>query len=93
MWLPFLHKAFPGYPDPHKPGPVRDALSKFERLRNRVAHHERIYNMDAGHQIRNIIALAAWLDSDLGRYIEQSHSVHECIAAKTNALSNGDCRL
>ena len=93
LWLPFLHKAFPGYPDHRRPGPVRDALSKFERLRNRVAHHERIYNMDAGHQIRNIITLATWLDSDLGRYIEQSHSVHECIAAKADALSNGDCRL
>lgn len=93
LWLPFLHRAFPGYSNPRRPGPLRDALSKFERLRNRVAHHERIYNMDAAHQIENIITLATWLDADLGRYIEKSHSVHDCIAARANALSNGDCRL
>lgn len=93
LWLPFLHKAFPGYSNPRRPGPLRDALSKFERLRNRLAHHERIYNMDAAHQIENIITLATWLDAELGRYIEKSHSVHDCIAARANALSNGDCRL
>ena len=93
LWLPFLHKAFPGYPDPRKPGPLRNALSKFETLRNRVAHHERIYNIDADHHITNIVDLASWLDADLGRYIETSHSVHDCVSAREAAVNNGDCRL
>lgn len=93
LWLPCLHKAFPGYASPRRPGLLRDALSKFEKIRNRVAHHERIYNIDANHQMANIIDIATWLDADLGDYIAKSHSVHDCIAARGSAVGSGECQL
>ena len=93
LWLPFLHKAFPGYQTPRSPGPLRGRLNDFERLRNRIAHHERIYNMKADVQIDNIVTIARWIDPSLGDYIEGAHSITDCVNAQQQALDDGECCL
>ncbi len=78
LWRPTLHKAFPGYTGPRladKPGPIRDALREFERLRNRIAHHEPIYMLKHGHQVGNIHTIAGWLDDRLAAFLRAHDDV------------------
>lgn len=78
LWRPALHKAFPGYEGPRiqdKPGPIRDALREFERLRNRIAHHEPIYMFKHAYQLSNLLRLASWLDDSLATFLRKNDQV------------------
>lgn len=78
LWRPTLHKAFPGYEGARiqdKPGPIRDALREFERLRNRIAHHEPIYMFKHNYQVENIFRLAGWLDNSLATFLRKNDQV------------------
>ncbi|MGV9867445.1 CAAX protease [Rhodococcus koreensis] len=93
IWQPYLYKAFPNCPTArNKPGPLRSALREFERLRNRIAHHEYILNMNLPHQIEIIIEIAGWIDSDLADYVQTTHSVGTTMA-KLEAFKAGECSL
>jgi hypothetical protein len=78
LWRPGLFRAFPGYEGPSpadKPGPIRDALREFERLRNRIAHHEPIYMLNHTHQAENIEVLGSWINPSLSTYLAESDEV------------------
>jgi hypothetical protein len=77
LWRPFLYKAFPHYGLDGKdsPGPLRNRLREFERLRNRVAHHEPIYMLKHPYQLANIIEIAGWMNAKLAEYIRDDEEV------------------
>lgn len=75
LWRPFLHQAFPLYgPDgKNSPGAARGGLREFELLRNRVAHHEPIFNFNHRYHRNNIVTIAGWINTDLAQFIREQH--------------------
>lgn len=94
IWQPYLYRAFPNSPDVrNKPKPLRASLREFERLRNRIAHHEYILNMNLPHQMTNILDLAGAVDADLAEYIRSTHSVDKTLRLYRAFIADGVCTL
>lgn len=64
LWTGHLRLAFPRL-QPQRRAVVYRALDELHMLRNRVAHHEAIYNRDLRVDILTIYRLLDWIDEDL----------------------------
>lgn len=73
LWVPCLHRAFP--PGTDRRRDVDGPVGRLHDLRNRVAHHEPLLHTDIGGRLRELLAVAAMLDPDLGRYLAATTNV------------------
>lgn len=69
LWRPTIRKAFPHRPKGHERHNVHGALNAIRRLRNRVAHHERILhrNLVGDHQL--ILDVIAWMCPETASWV------------------------
>ena len=92
LWAPRLRDAFP-----YRGGMGRKQIhTRFNRVRvfrNRIAHHEPIYNKRPVETRDLILECLGFLHPDLAGYVEASHRINEVLARQQVAVSSGDCRL
>lgn len=80
LW-PDLASAFPGAPDRRRET-VENPVARLHELRNRIAHHQRIWNRDLAARYADVLLVAGYLDADLPGWIARSCTVPELLRAR-----------
>lgn len=70
LW-PDLASAFPGAPDRRRET-VEDPIARLHELRNRIAHHQRIWNRDVPARYADVLLVAGYLDAGLPKWIAEA---------------------
>ncbi len=70
LWRPALHKAFPG----RSRRAVQQRLDRLRQLRNRIVHHEPIFDRELGEDYENLLEAVGWVSADVRTWIE-AHSL------------------
>jgi hypothetical protein len=73
LW-PDLASAFPGAPDRRRET-VEDPVARLHELRNRIAHHQRVWNRDLVAGYADVLRVAEYLDAGLPAWIARSCSL------------------
>lgn len=73
LW-PDLASAFPGAPDRRRET-VEEPVARLHELRNRIAHHQRIWNRDLAARYADVLLVAGYLDAGLPAWIARSCAV------------------
>lgn len=92
IWQPRLQGAFPGIGGIGRKQ-LHDELQRIRAFRNRIAHHEAIFN--APHkQLRELILdVASYVDAGVSDFIHATDRIHEVLLRKQTAITNGDCSI
>jgi hypothetical protein len=69
LW-PDLASAFPGAPDRRRET-VENPVARLHELRNRIAHHQRIWNRNLAAHYADVLLVAGYLDAGLPAWIAQ----------------------
>ena len=85
----------PAFPHRSRDGrrQIHSRLNRIRKFRNRVMHHEPIFNAGYGGMKTLIVETANLVDPAVGNYIEQSQRVDAVDARKQDAVTNGDCQF
>lgn len=79
LWVPVLHKAYIPGADRKK---LHAALTALRELRNRVAHHESVFDQAPESHRRHVIFVARHLSPNLRDYIRNASSLPALIAKR-----------
>lgn len=80
LW-PDLASAFPHAPDRRRET-VEDPIARLHELRNRIAHHQRIWNRDLAARYDDLLLVAGFLDPGLPGWIGESSGVPAVLSAR-----------
>ncbi|MDO8188252.1 hypothetical protein Q5424_13795 [Conexibacter sp. JD483] len=80
LWRDRLHAAFP-HERPSREA-VATVLRRLQRLRNRIAHHDCLLDVDAGSAVAEIFALARWIDQDADEWLRTVAPVERLVARR-----------
>lgn len=83
LW-PDLVGAFPGAPDRRRET-VEEPVARLHELRNRIAHHQRIWNRDLAARYADVLLVAGYLDADLPAWIARDCRVPALLRARPRA--------
>ena len=70
--------ALSGFPYESNPYVISYRVTQMHIVRNRVAHHESLLNMDVGQVHRAMIRLVRAINPDLGSWLANESQVMEC---------------
>ncbi len=73
LW-PDLASAFPHAPD-RKRETVEGPVARLHDFRNRLAHHQRIWNRSPAARYEDLMVVAGYIDADLPTWIDSNSSV------------------
>lgn len=73
LWEPYLHRAFPYRPPQIRRGDIHDTADRLRLLRNRIAHHEPIFQRDLAADHQALETLVGYVDHDAHTWV-RSHS-------------------
>jgi len=82
LWTPVLHRAFP--PGTDRARDVDRRIEKLHVLRNRVAHHEPLLNVDLQARLADMLALASLLNPELAIYVDQTTQLRRLAAIRAS---------
>jgi hypothetical protein len=77
LW-PDLAGAFPDAPDRRRET-VEEPLTRLHDFRNRLAHHQRIWNRDPAARFDDLLAIAGYIDPALSAWITSTGTVREVL--------------
>lgn len=77
LW-PDLASAFPDAPDRRRET-VEEPLARLHDFRNRLAHHQRIWNRDPAARFDDLLAIAGYIDPALPAWISSTDTVREVL--------------
>lgn len=80
LWRPVLHKAFPHAKLPRKD--VHNPLDQLRLLRNRIAHHEPIFQRPLADDYQSILLILSWICPDTAAWITHHSTVPAILAAR-----------
>ena len=80
LW-PDLASAFPDAPDRRRET-VEEPLARLHDFRNRLAHHQRIWNRDPAARFDDLLALAGYIDSALPTWIASAGNVRQTLSTQ-----------
>jgi hypothetical protein len=83
LW-PDLASAFPGAADRRRET-VEVPLARLHELRNRIAHHQRIWNQDLAGRYADVLLVARYLDDALPAWIARDCRVPALLRARPRA--------
>jgi hypothetical protein len=83
LW-PDLATAFPGAPDRRRET-VEEPVARLHELRNRIAHHQRVWNRDLAARYADVLLVAGHLDADLPAWIARDCRVPVLLRARPGA--------
>lgn len=92
IWQPRLHKAFPLIGGVGRKQ-LHDELQRVKAIRNRIAHHEAIFNAPHQDLVRLIIRVAGYVNADVAAFIEECERVDLVVARREAAMTTGVCGL
>ena len=81
LWRPALFKAFPGRPR----RAVQQRLNHLRQLRNRIAHHEPIFDRDLREDYENLLEALGWISPDVRAWIEAHSLLPDALRAPLSA--------
>lgn len=79
LW-PDLATAFPGAPDRRRET-VEEPLGRLHDFRNRLAHHQRIWNRDPAARFDDLLAIAGYIDPTLPAWIASTETVRKVLSS------------
>ncbi|MDR7304556.1 hypothetical protein [Haloactinomyces albus] len=79
LW-PGLAAGFPGAPDRAR-GTIERPVTRLHEFRNRLAHHERIWNQPLKDRYSDIVSLLGYIDDDLVDWVTAGCRVPAVLAA------------
>ncbi len=82
LWIPHLRHAFPNCPKEVRRQQVYDQVNKVRWLRNRIAHHEPIFERNLVDDYNAILTLVDWMCNDTAAWIQGTNRFHQVWAAK-----------
>ena len=80
LWIPYLRHAFPAGTD--RARDVDGPVGRIHDLRNRVAHHEPLLNVNLARRHSDIIDLADLISPDLGSFVARTSTLPEVLARR-----------
>ena len=84
LWRPALRRAFP-----HRRHLARkqayDPLNALRKLRNRIAHHEPIFERNLRKEYQSILEVTGWILPEARTWVERHSRVPELLAASRHA--------
>jgi len=75
LWRKNLHKAFANMPKPAKRSACHSRFNAIRRFRNRVAHHEPIFDRDLLKMHNEILEAISWLSPDKSKWAAEKSRV------------------
>jgi len=72
---------------------LHDELQRIRALRNRIAHHEAIFNAPHEQLRDSIVSIAGYMSAEMAPLIAQSHRIDEVLAGKRASITDGTCRF
>lgn len=70
FWVAALHSSFPNAPRPIDRRYTHDNVDKIRVLRNRIAHHEPIYQRNVQQDLTHVVVVARWMCPATAGWIE-----------------------
>lgn len=77
LW-PDLAGAFPSAPDRRRET-IEEPLARLHDFRNRLAHHQRIWNRDPAARFDDLLTIAGYIDPALSAWVASSGLVHDAL--------------
>lgn len=81
-WVTRLRTAFPHLPDGYVRQSVYGPLDRIRTLRNRVAHHEPILQLNLQRSYSELIAFIGWISPATQWWVQQSCTFNVCLASR-----------
>ena len=81
LWRPALRRVFPG----HRRRDVHRRFDSLRQLRNRIAHHEPIFERDTNKDYDELLEAVGWISSDILEWIKRHSSVPDALQAPLSA--------
>ena len=81
LWRPALYKAFPGRPR----RTAQQRLDRLRRLRNRIAHHEPIFDRNLEEDYEYLLEAVGWISPDVRTWIEAHSLLPDALRAPPSA--------
>jgi hypothetical protein len=79
LWVPALHNAYkPGTDRPR----IHEALTELRDVRNRISHHESVFDRQVEAQHRRVVFVAGHLSTELKDYVADTSKVSDIRRAK-----------
>ena len=75
LWRPALHLAFPNRPHPSRRKAVHRELDFLRVFRNRIAHHEPIFDRHLAADHDSLLRVLDWIDHDVSAWTKQHSRV------------------
>jgi len=85
LWVPAIHLAFPGYVG--RRGALQQELEALRRLRNRLAHHEPVFNRDLAADHRSILQVLGWISPAVQAWVEHDSRLPAVIASRLDVIT------
>lgn len=92
IWQPRLRHAFPLLGAVRK-RQLHDELQRIKAMRNRIAHHESIFNAPHDEVLGLIVSVAGYVDADISAFIAATERVDLVVSRRAVALTDGLCGL
>lgn len=86
-WSPSLQYLFPGHRGPGQREQLRKRLTFVQTLRNRIAHHERIFHPRLERDYRNAMGLLRLVAPDLAAWHDKYSEVPAVLARRAAVVS------
>lgn len=80
LWQTRLHRVFP-----HGDGrreEVGECIARIHELRNRIAHHDSLLDQDVAARVREMLALAGWIDPAAPAWLRRAADVEAVVTRR-----------
>jgi hypothetical protein len=85
LWEPAIKMAFPHLAG--RRGALQQDLESLRRLRNRIAHHEPIFNRDLAADHQTALAVLAMIEPATSIWLAHGSRVADVLAARSNTIT------
>ena len=87
LWIPALRHAFPNYRGSRTH--LHGVAESLRLLRNRIAHHEPVFDRHLAADHASILKLAGYLDDDVRGWIDSQSRVSEVLSRRGQCVVKG----
>ncbi len=87
LWGPYLRRALPNYSGTR--ANIHGELEEIRLLRNRIAHHETVFNKNIAELHYSIIRITSFVNSEAGIWLDKNSRV-DAVLKKKNLVLNGE---
>ncbi|MDA0782414.1 MAG: Abi family protein [Proteobacteria bacterium] len=82
LWRPCIYNAFPNAPKPFTRSAAAKKLSVIKDLRNRIAHHEPVYNRNLPEMHSTLLETLGWMCEDTKQWLISNSTFDEVYSQK-----------